>query len=389
MRPLRVVQYNFEEPLFVADLISYNAHGSGRVARGDYDILDSSDDWATPHNVNNIEDINDDDVIHFGDSDREDVLESRFASLGCRSVVGARPKYAKEAATNALRLSHPASAAHDNCEDPRLQLLFAYSPMPDHDNSFESTLQADNTSSHRARSVSPGLFVSEDEPTLVIKGKTELNAPDNTLRKLPYMDGLKRARAVKAEIENNISVLKPLIQQSSTRHRVEDNPENQLIKTLRTEQNMNWAEIANFLNQERRNRGEAANFTAPAIYSRYVCSVPRVATTVGEIGFDPKDYMHLRHPNQYTAGEGTGIISKAGKKRVKNYDNAKELEANVRKQVSEDSQADLETAEKTELLMEAVAKVERNFWVFVADEMERSTTKLYPPQALAGRYHSI
>jgi hypothetical protein len=39
--------------------------------------------------------------------------------------------------------------------------------------------------------------------------------------------------------------------------------------------------------------------------------------------------------------------------------------------------------------MEAVAKVERNFWVFVADEMERSTTKLYPPQALAGRYHSI
>jgi hypothetical protein len=99
--------------------------------------------------------------------------------------------------------------------------------------------------------------------------------------------------------------------------------------------------------------------------------------------------MHLRHPNQYTAGEGTGIISKAGKKRVKNYDNAKELEANVRKQVSEDGQEDLKTSEKTELLMEAVAKVERNFWVLVADEMERSTTKLYPPQALASRYHSI
>ncbi|KAF2028356.1 hypothetical protein EK21DRAFT_70081 [Setomelanomma holmii] len=203
------------------------------------------------------------------------------------------------------------------------------------------------------------------------------------------MDGLKRARAIKAEIENNISVLKPLDQQMSTRRRIEDHPENKLVKTLRNGQKMGWADIANYLNQERRNRGEAANFTASAVYSRYVCSAPRVATTVSEIGFDPKDYMHLRHPNQYTAGEGTGLISKAGKKRVRNYDNAKELEANIRKLASEDEQAELETAEKSELLMEAVAKVERNFWVLVADEMERTTTKLYSSKALADCYHAI
>jgi hypothetical protein len=39
--------------------------------------------------------------------------------------------------------------------------------------------------------------------------------------------------------------------------------------------------------------------------------------------------------------------------------------------------------------VEAVAKVERNFWKFVADEMERATTKLYAPDELASRYHSI
>jgi hypothetical protein len=39
--------------------------------------------------------------------------------------------------------------------------------------------------------------------------------------------------------------------------------------------------------------------------------------------------------------------------------------------------------------MEAVAKVERNFWKIVADEMERATTKLYEPDELASRYHAI
>jgi hypothetical protein len=202
------------------------------------------------------------------------------------------------------------------------------------------------------------------------------------------MDRHKRALAIKTEIENNISVLKPLEKQTSVRRQAAEDPENRLIKTLREGQNMGWNDIANFLNQERRNRGEPANFTATTIYSRFVMNAPRIATSVGEIGFDSKDYVHLRHPNQYTNGEGTGTISKAGKKRIKNYDNAKELEANVRKHIKEEEQAELETSEKTEQLMEAVAKVERNFWILVADEMERSTTKLYLPSALASRYHA-
>jgi hypothetical protein len=199
------------------------------------------------------------------------------------------------------------------------------------------------------------------------------------------MDGLSRARAIKATIENNIAVLKP--QDDSAKRLPESDPEDQIIKDLRDNQTMSWGEIANFLNQERRSRGEAATFTPSAVYSRFVRTSPRIATSVSEIGFDPRDYRHLRNPNQYTSTEGTGMTSKAGKKRVKNYDNAKELEANMRKKV--DASAELETAEKTEQLMQAVAKVERNFWQLVADEMERATTKYYPVNALASRYHAI
>ncbi|KAH7084493.1 hypothetical protein FB567DRAFT_83685 [Paraphoma chrysanthemicola] len=346
-------------------------------AREDYDSFGSSDDWGTPHEGSNVDELETDkhdannasNAVQFGFFDQRDVQANNPGSFRRKSATGKRNQKAN---TEGVHFSHSALTLEDG------------------DRSYlDTSLQAGDTNYIDARAHSGGLFVPEDEATLVIKGKTELKNPDNTLRRLPYMDALVRARAMKVDVENNIAVLKPLDQQNTTKCRPEDDHENQLIKKLRSEEQMSWAEIANVLNQERRNRGEAANFTASAAYSRYVCNVPRVATTVGEIGFDVKDYMHLRNPSQYTEGEGTGSTSKAGKKRVKNYDNAKELEANVRKQISEVEHAELETAEKTEMLMNAVAKVERNFWVLVADEMERSTTKLYPPQVLASRYHSI
>jgi hypothetical protein len=231
--------------------------------------------------------------------------------------------------------------------------------------------------------------VSEDEEQPALENELHLHRPYSKMRNNAAMDELKHARAKKAEIVNNISVLKPLEKQTTTRHEVTKDPENALIKTLREEQKMDWKDISNFLNQERHNRNEAADFTPSAVYSRFIMSATQTATSIGEIGFDPKDYAHLRNPNQYTEGEGTGTVSKAGKKRVKNYDNAKELDANVRKQIKEDGKAELETPGKTEQLMEAVAKVERNFWILVADEIERSTTRMYPPSALADRYHAI
>ena len=152
---------------------------------------------------------------------------------------------------------------------------------------------------------------------------------------------------------------------------------------------MNWSDIANHLNEKHRNSGTAANFTDAAAYSRFVLNAPRIAVPIGEIGFDLKDYVHLRNPTQYTNTAGTGTVSKAGRKRVKSYDNATELKANVRKQLELDEHGDLETAERTEQLMDAVARIERNFWILVADEMERMTTKMFQPQKLASRYHAI
>ncbi|KAI4909812.1 hypothetical protein J4E85_011488 [Alternaria conjuncta] len=208
--------------------------------------------------------------------------------------------------------------------------------------------------------------------------------------KYRVMDGLKRAKATKAEVENNISVLMPQDKKTSTRPSVEEDPENILIKTLRQDQKLLWSEIASHLNQERLSKGEPATFTDAAVYSRFVRNAPRIATSVGEIGFDPKDYMHLRNPNQYSNAEGTGVLSKAGKKRIKDFNNATELKDNLRHAVpSEVHENDLETPQMTEQLMDAVAKCERNFWKYVADELERATAKMYDAEKLSERYHAI
>jgi hypothetical protein len=233
------------------------------------------------------------------------------------------------------------------------------------------------------------VFEEEDVEVTQTNKNTKLNRKNYILRKLPDMNDLKRARDIKETIKDNIAVLQPVGKTTGGRRQVKEDLENQLIKNLRQEENMNWCDIADLLNEERRQRGEAASFTEAAVYSRFVRNAPRIATAVGEIGFDPKDYMHLRHPNQYSTAQGTETSSKVGKKRVKNYENAKELEANMRKEIKEDELEELETVERTEQLMDAVAKVERNFWILVADEMERATTKLYPPNALANRYHSV
>ncbi|KAI4958767.1 hypothetical protein J4E86_004373 [Alternaria arbusti] len=229
-------------------------------------------------------------------------------------------------------------------------------------------------------------ITSASGPLSHLSTATESPSPYN----YRVMDGLKRAKATKAEVENNISVLMPQDKKTSTRPSVEEDPDNILIKTLRQDQKLLWSEIASHLNKERLSKGEPATFTDAAVYSRFVRNAPRIATSVGEIGFDPKDYMHLRNPNQYSNAEGTGVLSKAGKKRIKDFNNATELKDNLRHAVpSEVHENDLETPQMTEQLMDAVAKCERNFWKYVADELERATAKMYDAEKLSERYHAI
>jgi hypothetical protein len=121
---------------------------------------------------------------------------------------------------------------------------------------------------------------------------------------------------------------------------------------------MSWHAIANHLNGERLKRGEPANLTSPAVYSRFVRNGPPVAAALGEVGFDPKDYMRLRNPSQTLAssigGHGFGIG--LGRKRFRHEgDDEQELGNNVRKRrtLAEDARV-LETEWMSELLVRAV-----------------------------------
>lgn len=222
----------------------------------------------------------------------------------------------------------------------------------------------------------------------------------------PTLDGLKRARAMKADINTSLTFLKAKGRKPNIHRRVEEDPENQLIKTLRQDHRMSWDAIASYLNEERLKRGEPGNLTTPAVYSRFVRNGPRIAAAMGEVGFDPKDYMHLRYTNQHpssSAASSSNVTSahsttlgfnfgiSAGKKRPRN-DSTEEtdLKDNLRKRSKLSEQAaELEKEDMTELLMGAVATVERNFWVFVADELERTSSRLFDPKACESRFHTV
>jgi hypothetical protein len=180
------------------------------------------------------------------------------------------------------------------------------------------------------------------------------------------------------------------------RRHVEDDPENHLIKILRQDQSMGWDAIASHLNTLRLQRGEPGNLTAAAIYSRFVRNGPRVAAALGEVDFDPKDYMHLRNPASNPKDgrrRATQFGIGSGKKRVRTEGNAEEeLAGSMRKRrgLVEDEK-ELKGVEMTEELVKAVASVERNFWTYVSDELQRATGTEYKIDARAcqSQFHAI
>ena len=205
---------------------------------------------------------------------------------------------------------------------------------------------------------------------------------------------------------------------SRKRKPVEEDHENILIKDLRTQHSMDWTAIAAYLNEERVKRGDPPTMTSPAVYSRFVRNAPKIAAANGQIGFDPKDFMYLRHPHQYPhttfdptpraviggigarkqgtllgsgsgSGEGDGGDGSANGNIVGD-EIPKEIRGNVRKRckLSEEC-AELEVGERTAMLVDAVEVIERNFWIFVADELERTCGKLYDPKVLESRFKSL
>lgn len=197
--------------------------------------------------------------------------------------------------------------------------------------------------------------------------------------------------------------------------------EDTLIKTLRAE-GKPWSEITTHLNESRVSNNDAPTWTEAGVYSRFILNASATATPAREVGFEPRDYAYLRN-----AGSGREGTSKAGKKRVKDFQNATELSANIRKPVKLKAEGEAidkgqevnvegkgkakrkskskgkdeerrkgeedETVKMdqglAEAVMRAVAKVERNFWVFVADEVEREGGKYIEPKELEKVFRGI
>ncbi|KZM21573.1 uncharacterized protein EKO05_0000746 [Ascochyta rabiei] len=231
------------------------------------------------------------------------------------------------------------------------------------------------------------------------------------------IDAFRRARELKASALQSISVLQPDSSTSMTECSTTLAFENTLIKMFHAE-GKSWVEITAHLNERRMSSSEAPTWTEAAVYSRFILSSSEPATPAREVGFEPRDYAHLRN-----AGSGHEGTSKAGKKRVKDFQNATELSANIRTPAKLHGKDDVEVQQVTakgkgkakrkskgkdenrrkgeeeetvkmdeglaEVLMRAVVKVERNFWVFVADEVERAGGKYIEPRHLQKVFHDI
>ena len=226
------------------------------------------------------------------------------------------------------------------------------------------------------------------------------------------VETFKRARELKASALQSGSILRSAPASSFSQFTTED-PEDELITQLRT-LGTPWGDIVSQLNARRTATKQPPTWTEAAVYSRFILSTA-TATPTKEVGFEPRDYAHLKN-----AGSGRVGTTKAGKKRVKDFQNATELSANIRKpatiegadgeygerevKVKDKGKGKAESKSKSkdedrrkgeseeeivkmdegmvEILMRAVAKVERNFWMFVADEVEREGGKYIEPKDL-------
>lgn len=112
--------------------------------------------------------------------------------------------------------------------------------------------------------------------------------------------------------------------------------------------------------------------------------------------------MHLRNPASHPAAQLPGAINNpsgyrfgagGGRKRVRDDEHAAEdLAENLRHPVSNtlsEQTEILKKADMTELMMEAVATAEQEFWGTVANALEKKTGKLFDKKVLESRFHEI
>ncbi|CAI6233221.1 unnamed protein product [Periconia digitata] len=248
-----------------------------------------------------------------------------------------------------------------------------------------------------AMEVDPSLTTEEapastnpDASTPPTQRPTQMNLPVRSAR---------RACTIKKELEG-VNPIHTTRHQRGARVRPEDNPENQMIVRLRKEDHMSWGGIAAAMNSLRRDRGEEDDFTEASVYGRFIRNGHRISINEGDYGgdagFDPKDYLYLRHPAHHLPDSLRVQPSKnwgsgAGRKRVREEGNEEQdLKGNLRpKMPHSDQKAELETPVVSEMICQAVNTVNSKFWIYVADELDRAGGKYYEPGAVQMRFNAI
>ncbi|KAF2742111.1 hypothetical protein M011DRAFT_481989 [Sporormia fimetaria CBS 119925] len=231
----------------------------------------------------------------------------------------------------------------------------------------------------KPRGVTPSLHrtrgVSKPESVTMSKPKRRTAPKPNALQPRPT-------------VRRDSTSSAPVTPVPNKRPRVEDNPLNYLVKTLRQHQGMSWDQICAIVNDQRPPGSDI--FTPAAAYSRFVRNAPILARASGEVGFDPKDYMHLRHPHHYpTAGFLGNADSRLTQHMKRNpHGLPKEMRGNVRSNKVDD-ESELESEVRQGMLKQAFQIAADNFWTVVADHMEKASGVLFTPEVLQRKYTEI
>ncbi|KAF1949025.1 hypothetical protein CC80DRAFT_485141 [Byssothecium circinans] len=248
-----------------------------------------------------------------------------------------------------------------------------------------------------------------ETPTLAsantpISPPTDTPIDDGTSSPLPLhsnLDKLKACRTRKAKHGNTAIPNLQLKPHSTRRKHVEDDPDNQLIHHMRVQYHKSWGTITKALNGKCLKAGEAERWTEAAVYGRFVRNGERIAGALGEIGFNPRDYMHLkgelqRAPEAFShnvsggkaTGSGLTLGSGAGRLRVRNEGDMEDR-ANWHVAMKGNVREELNTVEMSEEVVKAVEITAGHFWTEVADQLHRQTGRLYEPRAVESRYRAI
>ena len=136
----------------------------------------------------------------------------------------------------------------------------------------------------------------------------------------------------------------------------EQDPENREILRLRQEHNMDFHEIARYLNKKRVKNGERGRITSNAVYSRYKRNGPLIAAA------DGKDFVPTERDRKANGKE----IAFAKPLNVVGFDDRED-----------------------QLLVRAVKEVEEKKWEMVAERLREMGGRLHTPDMCAMRYDRI